>query len=160
MISKDGTKYYLQDRGAPIFDDTGKSVGVVIVFRDVTEAKKQHAKIEYLSFHDELTGLYNRRFFETEMGRIDTKRNLPLCIIVGDVNGLKLTNDVFGHMYGDFVLKSTAEIIRNNCRSDDIIARWGGDEFVILLPKTSMQEAKKIISRIKKDFESESIEAI
>lgn len=160
LMSKNGAKYFLEDSAAPILDSAGNSTGVVLVFRDVTEKKNQHEKIEYLSFHDELTGLYNSRFFKEEMKRIDTKRNLPISIIMGDVNGLKLTNDVFGHESGDLLLKSTAEILRKNCRSDDIIARRGGDEFIILLPKTTIQEAENIVSRIKKDFSNRYVNTI
>ncbi len=160
LISKEGTKYYLEDSAAPILNSKGKSAGVVLVFRDVTEKKSQHDKIEYLSFHDELTGLYNSRFFKEEMKRFNTKRNLPISIIMGDVNGLKLTNDVFGHESGDLLLKTTAEILRENCRSDDIIARRGGDEFVILLPKTTLKEAEKIVSRIKNDFSNRYVNTI
>jgi diguanylate cyclase (GGDEF)-like protein/PAS domain S-box-containing protein len=127
---------------------------------DITEKKAQIDKIEYLSYHDPLTGLYNRRFFEEEFRRLDTERNLPLSIIMGDVNDLKLTNDVFGHTSGDELLNKAAEVLKNTCRADDIIARWGGDEFVILLPKTSVDETEKLIARIKNEFAGEQIQAI
>jgi diguanylate cyclase (GGDEF)-like protein/PAS domain S-box-containing protein/putative nucleotidyltransferase with HDIG domain len=160
LTSKNGTKYYLEDSAAPIKDDNNTTVGVVLVFRDVTDKKAQRKKIEYLSFHDSLTGLYNRRFFEEEMNRLDTERNLPLSIIMGDVNGLKLTNDIFGHTFGDILLEKVGEVLRRVCRADDIIARWGGDEFVLLLPKTSLAEAEQIIERIKAEFSQEQVKAI
>ncbi|MEL7567728.1 MAG: diguanylate cyclase, partial [Dehalobacterium sp.] len=115
---------------------------------------------KYLSFHDSLTGLYNRRFFEEEIRRLDTERNLPISIIMGDVNGLKLTNDIFGHAVGDMLLIKTAEVLKKVCRADDIIARWGGDEFIILLPKTKIEEAEEIVQRIKNQFLKEDIKAI
>jgi diguanylate cyclase (GGDEF)-like protein len=96
-----------------------------------------------------LTGLYNRRFFEEETKRIDTERELPISIIMGDINGLKLTNDTFGHSEGDNLIKNAAKAIKNACRADDIAARWGGDEFVILLPKTKKEETEAIAKRIK-----------
>lgn len=160
LTSKDGTKYYLEDSAAPIKDDKNITVGVVLVFRDVTDKKEQRKRIEYLSFHDSLTGLYNRRFFEEELLRLDTERNLPLSIIMGDVNGLKLTNDIFGHAFGDILLEKVADVLRRVCRADDIIARWGGDEFVLLLPKTNHEEAEKIIERIKAEFFKEQIKVI
>jgi diguanylate cyclase (GGDEF)-like protein len=117
---------------------------------NVMERKHQVEEIKYLSFHDSLTGLYNRRFFEEEMKRLDTPRNYPLTIVMGDLNSLKIANDAFGHEYGDELLKKAAFILKENCREDDIIARWGGDEFAIILPKTGSMETSKIISRIEK----------
>ena len=160
LTSRDGTKYYLEDSAAPIKDEQNIIVGVVLVFRDITDKKKQREQIEYLSFHDSLTGLYNRRFFEEELRRLDTERNLPLSIIVGDVNGLKQTNDIFGHSFGDILLERVADVLRRVCRVDDIIARWGGDEFVLLLPKTNLKEAEQIIERIKSEFSKEQVKAI
>jgi len=160
LTSKNGTKYYLEDSAAPIKDNAGVTQGVVLVFRDVTDKKEQRKKIEYLSFHDSLTGLYNRRFFEEELRRLETDRNLPISIIMCDVNSLKLTNDVFGHTIGDVLLEKVAEVLQNACRADDIIARWGGDEFVILLPKTGADETDRIIDRIKSRFAMEKIKAI
>lgn len=104
--------------------------------------------IEYLSYHDQLTGLYNRRFFEEELRRLDTDRNLPIAVIMADINGLKLANDAFGHEFGDEILKKAADALRLSCRRDDIIARIGGDEFAVLLPKTSEEGVKQVIDRI------------
>ncbi len=160
LTSKTGKRYYLEDSAAPIFDEAGTMTGVVLVFRDITEKKEQRKKIEYMSFHDSLTGLYNRRFFEEEMSRLDTERNLPISILIGDVNNLKLTNDIFGHAFGDMVLERVSEIMRHASRSDDIIARWGGDEFVILLPKTNQDEAEKIANRIKEQISVQQIRAV
>ncbi|MHB1367223.1 MAG: HD-GYP domain-containing protein [Eubacteriales bacterium] len=131
-----------------------------MVFRDVSDKKEQRNKIEYLSFHDSLTGLYNRRFFEEEMHRLDSERNYPISIIMGDVNGLKLTNDIFGHTYGDKLLETIAKIINKVCRPEDIISRWGGDEFVVLLPNTNSGDAEEIITRIKEEFAKEQIKSI
>lgn len=148
LTSKDGTIFFVEDNAAPIKDIQGATTGAVMVFRDVTVGKIQREKIEYLSYHDSLTGLYNRRFFEEELNRLDTERNIPVSIIIGDVNNLKLVNDVFGHTYGDQLLQKVAQEMASACRTDDIIARWGGDEFVILLPNTSGAEAKDICERI------------
>lgn len=160
LTSKHGVKYCLEDSAAPIKDYKGITNGVVLVFRDVTEKREQRDKIEYLSFHDSLTGLYNRMFFEAELKRLDTERNLPISIIFGDMNGLKLTNDIFGHDAGDQLLIKVAKVFKAVCRADDIVARVGGDEFTILLPKTNDDEAKNIISRIKEQFSKEKVEAI
>jgi len=118
--------------------------------------KKFEEKILFLSYHDQLTGIYNRRFMEEEIRRLDMPRQLPVSVIMGDINGLKLTNDVFGHRAGDLFLKKAAEVIKENCRREDIIARWGGDEFAILLPQTDMKAAEEIVKRIKNKFALDS----
>jgi diguanylate cyclase (GGDEF)-like protein/PAS domain S-box-containing protein/putative nucleotidyltransferase with HDIG domain len=119
-----------------------------VLVSDITDRMKRENEINYLNYHDQLTGLYNRRFYEEELKRLDTERNLPLTIAMGDLNGLKLVNDSFGHHIGDELLKKVAEVIKQGCRADDIIARVGGDEFVIIFPNTDASEAEKVITRI------------
>jgi diguanylate cyclase len=125
-----------------------REIELLIVTRDITQRKLVEQERIYLSFYDHLTGLYNRRFFEVELKRLDTERNLPFSIIMGDVNGLKFINDSFGHSEGDELLRKTADILKGFSRQDDIIARLGGDEFAILLPKTNAAETEAIIRRI------------
>ncbi|MFO7612960.1 MAG: diguanylate cyclase [Clostridia bacterium] len=115
---------------------------------DMSGRKDQLEEIEYISYHDHLTGLYNRRYLEEEFSRLDVKRNYPFSVIMADINGLKLTNDSFGHNEGDALLISAAEILKAACRQDEIIARVGGDEFMILLPHTGAADAEKILKRI------------
>ncbi len=117
--------------------------------QDISARREREERINYLLYHDQLTGLYNHRFLQKEMERLDTERQLPLSIIMVDVNGLKLVNDSYGHNKGDELLHKAADILQNSVRSEEIIARWGGDEFVILLPGTSRQEAEKVFERIK-----------
>jgi diguanylate cyclase (GGDEF)-like protein/putative nucleotidyltransferase with HDIG domain len=123
-------------------------MGVVVVFRDFTEKKEKLNEIKYLSYHDHLTGLYNRRYIEDSLTRLDTRRNLPFTIMSIDMNGLKLTNDAFGHEMGDKLLISCGKMLREVCRKDDIIGRMGGDEFMILLPNTDEVAAQKVKERI------------
>lgn len=160
LISKDGEKRPIEDSAAPIIMETGDIIGVVIVFSDFTEKRKNIEEIEYLSYHDYLTGLYNRRFFEEEMNRYDVTRNYPISIIMGDVNGLKLINDSFGHATGDKMLKKSAELMVKACREDDIVARIGGDEFVILLPKSGVEDAAGLIKRLQDSLANELIQEI
>ncbi len=148
LISKDGTERAIADSAAPIRDQKGNVLGVILVFRDVTQEKQKEEEIIYLSYHDLLTGLYNRAFFEKELERLDMEAYLPLSLIMGDVNGLKITNDVFGHQEGDRLLKTIARLMKESCRQGDIIARWAGDEFVILLPNTSNKAANEICEQI------------
>lgn len=148
LTSKDGEVYLIEDSASPVKNMQNEMLGVVLVFRDATQKRKQRRQIEYMSFHDALTGLYNRRFFEEEMKRLDTPRSYPLTIIMADLNGLKLTNDAFGHHEGDNLLKQTAALFKTHLRDGDIAARWGGDEFVILMPHTTSEEAEGIVRRI------------
>jgi len=122
---------------------------------DITERKKNQEKIKYIGFHDKLTNLYNRAFLEEEIKRIDTKRQLPISIIMGDLNNLKIINDTYGHQKGDKLIKKAARLFEKSCREEDIIARWGGDEFVVLLPQTSLKESEEIIKRIEQEIAKE-----
>ena len=155
----DGTYFDVVYYSYPQYKD-GKLVGAVVTFMDHTEQKKNQEHIQYLSYHDSLTGVYNRMFFEDELKRVDIKKNLPLSVIYGDLNGLKLTNDIFGHAAGDELLKKTANILKQFCREEDIVARLGGDEFGILLPNTEEKDAQKIMNRIKREISKEKIVAI
>lgn len=148
LISKKGMEISIEDRAAPIVQENGDIVGVVLVFRDCSDKKKKQEEILYLSYCDQLTGLYNRRFFEEEVNRLNIKENLPITLIMADVNGLKLINDSFGHTLGDELLKRVADILKQGCRNSDIIARLGGDEFVVILTNTDSYQAEQIIKRI------------
>ena len=120
-----------------------------VLITDITERIKKEAETSFINHHDFLTGLYNRRFYEDELKRLDVERYYPFTIIMGDINGLKLVNDSFGHTVGDELLKKAAEAMQEGCRAGDIIARIGGDEFIILLPNTDSVEAGRVIERIK-----------
>lgn len=134
--------------------------GILINYRDISDRKVKEEENIYLSYHDCLTGLYNRRFYEAELMRLDNQRNLPISVVIGDVNGLKLFNDAFGHKQGDELLKKAAQAFKKACRASDIVARWGGDEFVILLPESTKEDAENIIKRIKANYENELVNAI
>jgi diguanylate cyclase len=159
LTSKDGKFYMIESSAAPVHNLRNEMLGVVLVFRDMTIKHNHIKEIEYLSYHDSLTGLYNRRFFEEEFNRLDTPRNYPLTIIMADLNGLKITNDAFGHHAGDDLLRTTASLFKTHLRAEDIAARWGGDEFAILMPKTSSLEAELIVQRITQGIEAFSKEA-
>jgi diguanylate cyclase (GGDEF)-like protein/PAS domain S-box-containing protein len=153
----DGSRILLEVLGTPVNDTEGKPWASLVTFMDITDRKKAENELLYLSYHDHLTGLYNRRYFEQELKNLDTPENLPLSIIMFDVNGLKLVNDSFGHDLGDVLLKKSAEAIKKACREDDIAARIGGDEFVVLLPKTAASEALQISNYIKELASNEKV---
>ncbi len=146
---KDGTIIWVEV-STKYRENEKNEVEVIGVSRNIDERKTIEQEIRYLSFHDQLTGLYNRRFYEEELNRLNTERNHPISLLMADLNGLKITNDAFGHIEGDNLLIDFAEILRDECRADDIISRVGGDEFVILLPKTDSTSANSIMNRIKK----------
>ncbi|MFW6409804.1 MAG: diguanylate cyclase domain-containing protein, partial [Halanaerobiales bacterium] len=152
-VEKDSNTIYWHTKLSPIMSGD-RVVQIVGVSRDITRHKKNEEKIKHLTFHDSLTGLYNRAYFQQELKRYNTPRQLPLSLIIGDVNGLKLANDAFGHGKGDKLLVKIANIIKNCCRQEDLVARWGGDEFVILLPQTDKKAASKIKERIKNSVQS------
>ncbi len=133
---------------------------VLAIVRNTTEQKENQLLIERLSFHDQLTKLYNRRYFDEELKRLDVPDSLPLTISMLDVNGLKLTNDAFGHLVGDELLKCVAQLLKKHCRAGDTVARIGGDEFILLLPKTTHQEAERIVQRIYNAASQEKISNI
>ncbi|MGV8906839.1 MAG: diguanylate cyclase [Acetobacterium sp.] len=130
------------------------------VTKRTRELEDSNDELKYLSYHDTLTGLYNRIYFEEALTRLDNEKNLPIAMIYGDVNGLKLTNDIFGHTAGDTLLKTISQIFKKVFRDEDIIARVGGDEFAILLTNTDADEAQVLIDQVKSNFSNESISAL
>ncbi|MHB1485921.1 MAG: sensor domain-containing diguanylate cyclase/phosphohydrolase [Saccharofermentanales bacterium] len=116
---------------------------------DITDEKRAEEYLLYLGFHDQLTGLYNRRYFEDSIGRIDIDDNLPISIVICDINGLKITNDSFGHAAGDTLLRQTADILNETADKKDIVARIGGDEFIIICPKKDSSKIQDMIKDIK-----------
>lgn len=143
------SRLFWQNYYSPILSCEGSVIGITCFVMNITEQKLAEEKMIYLSYNDQLTGLYNRRFYEEEIKRLDSAKNLPLTIVMADVNGLKLINDSFGHVEGDKLLNKVAEIITKACRKQDIVARLSGDEFIILLPKTNSYETEEIIKNIK-----------
>ena len=154
---KDGDYIPVQVSAVNMLGDQNVA-GILINYHDISERRKREEEIFYLSYHDVLTGLYNRAFFDEECIRLNTKRQLPISIIMGDVNGLKLTNDAFGHAEGDKLIAEIAEVLQLCCRKEDIVARIGGDEFCIILPKTDADTAQKICDRVYSECEKRSVE--
>lgn len=117
-----------------MFIDWNGDAAVLGFISDINDRKTKEQEIQYHSYHDHLTDLYNRRYYEEVLKRFDHQEYLPFSIILGDVNGLKLTNDAFGHLVGDKLLQTVAGALKSVCRANDVAARIGGDEFALLLP--------------------------
>ncbi|MBM7555739.1 sensor domain-containing diguanylate cyclase [Halanaerobacter jeridensis] len=128
-------------------DENDNPLRIVGIHQDIDDRKKAEEQIKYLSFHDELTGVYNRRYFENEQERLNSSRRLPISIIIGDMDGLKYINDNYGHQKGDKYIKKVAEIFELVTREEDVVARVGGDEFAVLLPETDADAAEKFCQR-------------
>ena len=123
-----------------------KTNELVRINADLMDKQEQ---LEYISNHDVLTGLYNRRYFESLIRSLPEKGKTPLCVIVGDVNDLKTTNDQHGHQAGDQLLVKAAQIMQNYSAGSDVICRIGGDEFVIIMTETRPDEAEALIRKIR-----------
>jgi diguanylate cyclase (GGDEF)-like protein len=132
----------------------------IVLQEEIHERSKREEEIRHLSYHDTLTGLFNRRYYEEAMRRLDLPQFLPVSIVIADVNGLKFLNDTYGHEMGDLLIRKTAESLQRVCRETDIIARWGGDEFAILLPHTDADNTLKIINRIQEHNQAVTIQGL
>ena len=160
FVRKDGSIVWTHLTASMIYHELEKKSFILAILQDISDKKRAEEEMLYLNFHDHLTGLYNRRFYEEELRRLDIQRNLPITLVMLDANGLKLMNDAFGHEVGDQSLKKIAEALKRVCRQDEIIARIGGDEFVILLPKTKKHDADEIVRRIHLSVAMEKVENI
>lgn len=159
LINRQGAKTPIADGAAPIRDADGQIYGVVMVFRDVTQEKQQREEIEYIMSHDSMTGLHNRWYMEELLNRYDQQDN-TCALIMGDLNGLKLVNDAFGHYEGDKFIRKIAAILKRCSGMRDIVSRWGGDEFLILMPDATVADAERFIERVTERCSAESDEKL
>lgn len=128
------------------------AIGFLLIYIKQTNEnfKQDEQHIKYFNIHDKLTGVYNRDFYEDTIQRlVSNSEQIPLSFILCDVNGLKLINDTLGHKQGDELIKKIANLLASICRKDDFVVRWGGDEFLLILPSTSYDNAKEIATRVR-----------
>ena len=149
LLRLDGSCFYAEVTARAIMTAAGQAVGQLLISQDITSRKHAEDKLVYLSMHDQLTGLYNRAFFEEELHRLQDGRRFPVSIIAVDVNGLKLVNDTFGHATGDSLLKAAAHALKRALRQSDTLARVGGDEFALSLPNADAAVARSVLGRIR-----------
>lgn len=148
LVNTHGKVNHIEIIKAPIIEDNGNVSGVVGICRDITYSKKLEEELRVLSYTDKLTGTFNRTCFDEKIKSLNSPSNFPLSIIMGDINGLKVVNDTFGHLKGDKIIISIFDLVKSVIRKTDYMFRWGGDELIILLPKTSSEEADAICKEI------------
>jgi diguanylate cyclase (GGDEF)-like protein len=151
VISDEGTMY-LEITASPLKDSNDKVIAGIEVVRNITERKRVEENLKFMSSHDILTGLYNRFYFEQEMIRLERSRHFPLSLVMADMDDLKALNDRLGHAAGDVLLQQAAQLLREAFRSEDIVARIGGDEFAVLLPDTDGQAVQEVVARIRENL--------
>lgn len=148
ILNKDDKILYLESVKTPLINEKGEAWGIVGVARDMTKRKELEDMLTQMSYTDKLTGLYNRAYFEEQINKLDDNEYYPLTLIMGDLNGLKAVNDNLGHLEGDKLLVEIAKVLKGSCRKEDLVFRWGGDEFIILLPNSDYKLGKEICNRI------------
>lgn len=151
----DGIYCWIEDTGTPYYDDNGEFQGYIGSCVDVT-SKIEAEQVKDLALKDNLTGLVNRAYFEKLLQKEFENSKIfkySFSIIMLDIDKFKLINDKYGHSAGDKVLKSFASILNSTFRRDDIVCRYGGDEFIILLPKTTIDIASEVADRLKENIE-------
>ena len=144
LIRRDGNELYIESCASPIRDGSGMVCGGVLVFHDVSESRELNRKLSYHASHDILTGLVNRREFESRLERAlksarAREASFALCHI--DLDQFKIINDNCGHSAGDALLGQVGALLKSKIRWRDTVARLGGDEFGVLLESCSIEEA-------------------
>lgn len=143
-----GENLYTEIIKTPVLNDNNEVSGIIGLLLDITDRKKIEKKLKYLSYTDILTKVYNRTCFEEKAKKIFKEENLPMGIIMGDTNGLKIVNDTLGHEEGDELLKLTTKVLKDVCKGNELIFRIGGDEFAIIIPKAKENECETLIKNI------------
>ncbi len=144
---KEGKPISVITKGIPVVINN-KIESYFVVFTDISKLKHNEERLKYLSFNDALTGLFNRRYFEEEICRLQKSKTHPISFIVADINGLKTVNDTLGHNMGDKLIITCANILQKSVRKKDIVSRIGGDEFAIIMPQTNQNTVALIKKRI------------
>lgn len=133
---------------------------LAIIVNDITKRKMAENRLNFLSYHDQLTGLYNRRFYEEQFVALDKEENYPLMITMLDINGLKLVNDSFGHSVGDRYIQMVAEVLTECTRPQDVVCRQAGDEFIIFSPNTDDDQMREMTDKMNEAAQQQDVNSI
>ncbi|MDD3107568.1 MAG: diguanylate cyclase, partial [Bacilli bacterium] len=159
-IVVDNEVKYFEASISPMYDENKDIIGAVGITRDVTEYTYRQKEIEYLSTHDFLSGLYNRRHFVEMMAKLDQPQNYPIGMMMIDLNGLKIFNDAYGHIIGDKALLEVANVLKALVKSNEIVFRIGGDEFAVLFVNCSFEYLQSFKEKVLNSLLSKSVENI
>lgn len=145
-----------------MFEKAGRTEGILLrsVITDITELKRRQREVWNRSVHDPLTGIYNRQFYMDQIKEMDMLENLPLSVGVVDIDGLKIINDTLGHKYGDEAIKMVADGLRCHAKPRYLLMRVGGDEIVVLLPRTALAEARRYMQDARRAVSVQTLSGI
>lgn len=166
-----GTIVIGKNHWAPIKNSNNNIIGIVCFIQDVSENKDflkemlddkncQDKSMESMTFFDQLTGVYNRKFYEKELKRLDDVLYYPLSIILVSINGIEKVNNQYGQTVGDILIRKAVQVLNHGCRGDDVVARYDGNEFVILMPRTDGAKVERALERIKKSMDEVKVKSI
>ena len=156
FTDREGRRHWYGINGSLSADDKGTPI-LICSARNIDEKKQYEEKLKYLSTHDQLTGIYNRAYLNTQLEKPWEPALYPISILCCDIDGLKSVNDTLGHDTGDEMIKASARLLEVSLGPQDVLARIGGDEFVIVMPGTDEPRAWKMIRRIKADFKGHHV---
>jgi diguanylate cyclase (GGDEF)-like protein/PAS domain S-box-containing protein len=150
---RDGSGFHVEVYATPLWREMGTVFGGVVVFRDVSEQVRLEGQLRHLAHHDPLTGLYNRTALEEQLDQElhrATRYGTTFSLVMFDLDHFKAVNDRYGHDIGDHALQTVARLVSGQLRTSDALGRWGGEEFLILLPETGSAEANTLAERIRR----------
>lgn len=148
IIENEENKKYMECIKTPLLDEENNVWGIVGASRDITQRILNERELKKNTYTDKLTQVYNRTYFDKKLEDLNQEKYLPLSLIMGDVDGLKIVNDTLGHIKGDELLVQIANVLKDVCENEGLVVRWGGDEFIILLPNTEAEKSKEICEKI------------
>ena len=153
LISKQGEEFFIEDSASAIRSVSGEVLGIVVVFKDITQERSDRKLIHYYATHDSLTGLVNRRELDTQIESIlssqsDASKLNQHSICYFDLDQFKIVNDSCGHAAGDELLKQISQIIKQSVRASDTVSRIGGDEFAVLMKSCDLESALKTCKKL------------